>query len=66
AATSKAFAVTVQYGMPKAGPETASYYYVDHTGTFFIVDPEGRLRLRFPPGATVDQMLPDIEKLLAV
>ena len=64
-ATSKRFGVTVQYGMPKAGPETASYYYVDHTGTFFIVDREGRLRLKFPPSATVDQMLPDLEKLLA-
>ncbi len=65
-ATAKAFGVTVQYGMPKAGPETASYYYVDHTGSFFIIDTEGRLRLIFPPGATVEQMLPDIEKLLAV
>ena len=64
--TSKAFEVTVQYGMPKAGPETSSYYYVDHTGTFFIVDREGKLRLKFPPSATVEQMLPDIEKLLAV
>jgi protein SCO1 len=63
--TSKAFSVTVQYGMPKAGPETSSYYYVDHTGNFFVVDREGRLRLTFPPSATVEQMLPDIEKLLA-
>jgi protein SCO1 len=63
--TAKAFDVSVQYGMPKDGPETESYYYVDHTGTFFVVDRDGRLRLTFPPGATVDQMLPDIEKLLA-
>jgi hypothetical protein len=61
----KTFDLTVQYGQPKDGPETDSYYYVDHTGTFFVFDREGRLRLKFPPNATVDQMRPDIEKLLA-
>ena len=62
--TLKAFDATVQYGQPMDGPDTDSYYYVDHTGTFFVIDREGRLRLKFAPNATVDQMLPDIEKLL--
>lgn len=64
-ATADAFDLTVQYGQPEKGPGTESYYYVDHTGSFFIVDREGRLRLRFPPDATADQMLPDIERLLS-
>ena len=59
------FGGTVQYGQPKDGPETESFYYVDHTGTFFVVDRDGQLRLKFQPNATVDQMLPDIEKLLS-
>lgn len=59
------WSVTVQYSQPKDGPGTDSFYYVDHTGTYFIVDREGRLRLTFPPDATVDAMAPDIEHLLA-
>lgn len=62
---SESFAVTVQYGQPEEGPETESFYYVDHTGSFFVIDREGQLRLTFPPNATADQMRPDIEKLLA-
>ena len=61
----QAWDVTIQYGQPKDGPGTDSFYYVDHTGTYFIVDREGRLRLTFPPNATADQMLPDIQALLA-
>jgi protein SCO1 len=59
------FDLTVQYGQPKDGPGTDSFYYVDHTGTFFLIDREGRFRVTFPPNATVEQMLPDIELLLA-
>lgn len=59
------FGLTVQYGQPKDGPGTDSFYYVDHTGTFFLIDREGRLRVSFPPNATAEQMLPDIELLLA-
>lgn len=62
----QSFDLTVQYGQPKDGPETNSFYYVDHTGTFFVIDREGQLRLKFPPNSTVDQMVPDLEKLLAV
>ncbi len=64
-AATEGFGLTVQYGQPKDGPETASYYYVDHTGTFFVIDREGRLRLKFPPNATAEQMRSDLEKLLA-
>ena len=64
-AAMKAFGLTVAYGEPKRGPETDSYYYVDHTGTYFILDREGRLRLKFPPNATAETMRPDVEKLLA-
>ncbi len=63
-AASTAFGVTVKYGAPKHGLETDSYYLVDHTATYFVLDREGRLRLKFPPNATVEQMRPDIEKLL--
>jgi protein SCO1 len=64
-AATKGFGLTVQYGQPKDGPDSDSYYYVDHTGTFFVIDREGRLRLKFPPNATAEQMLPDLQKLLA-
>jgi protein SCO1/2 len=61
----KAFDVSVRYGQPKGGLETDTNYFVDHTANFFVVDGQGVLRLRFPPNATVDQMLADIEQLLA-
>jgi len=58
------YGLTVQYGQPKGGIEADAYYYVDHTGTFFVVDREGRLRLKYPPSVPVDQLLPDLRKLL--
>lgn len=57
--------LTVQYGQPKNGPGTDSFYYVDHTGNYYLLDRQGRLRVTHPPNATVDQMLPDVETLLA-
>lgn len=60
----KAFDASVRYGQPKGGLETDTNYFVDHTANFFIVDGQGELRLRFPPNATIDQMLADIETLL--
>lgn len=56
--------LTVQFGQPKHGPGTDSFYYVDHTGTYFVFDRQGHLRLEYPPTATVEQMLPDIRRLL--
>jgi protein SCO1/2 len=61
----RAFGLTVSYGTPKGGIETDSNYFVDHTGTFFVIDRAGRLRLKFPPNVTVDLMEPDLRKLLA-
>jgi protein SCO1/2 len=63
--TAGAFNVAIHYGAPKGGLETPTFYLVDHTATYFVIDRQGRLRLKFPPNATVDQMLPDVEKLLA-
>ena len=45
------------------GPD--GFYSVDHTSTLFVVDTRGRLRLRFSYGQPVDEMLPDIEYLIA-
>lgn len=64
-AVKEGFGITVQYGQPKEGPGTDSYYYVDHTGSFYIVDRSGKLRLKFPPDTTVERMLPDVQRLLA-
>jgi protein SCO1/2 len=60
----EAWDLTVQYGQPKDGPGTDTYYYVDHTGTYFVVDQDGRLRLEFPPNATVEDLEPDLVTLL--
>lgn len=56
--------LTVQYGQPKDGPGTNSFYYVDHTGTLFVTDRKGQLRLTFPANATAENYLPDIQTLL--
>ena len=58
------FDLTVQIGQPKDGPNTDSFYYVDHTGTYFLIDRQGRLRVTHPPNAKVENLLPDIEALL--
>lgn len=64
AAAREGWDLTVQFGQPKDGPGTDSFYYVDHTGTFFLVDRDGNLRVTFPPTASADDLLPDIETLL--
>lgn len=58
------FGITVQYGQPKDGPGTDSFYYVDHTGTYFLLDKQGRIRVQHPPNAKVEELLPDIKVLL--
>ncbi|MDY7096419.1 MAG: SCO family protein [Acidobacteriota bacterium] len=58
------FDLTVQYGQPKDGPGSDSFYYVDHTGTYFLLDRQGRIRLQHPPNAKVEELLPDIKTLL--
>ncbi len=57
--------LTVQYGQPKDGPGTTSFYYVDHTGTLFVTDRRGRMRLTFPANATAEDLLPDVRELLS-
>jgi len=57
--------ITAQYGQPKEGPGSDSFYYVDHTGTYFVIDREGRLRLEFPPNAKAEDLEPDVVALLA-
>ena len=60
----ESFELTVQYGQPKDGPGTDSYYYVDHTGTFFLLGRDGTVRVTFPPNATVEDLEADVVKLL--
>lgn len=56
--------ITVQYGQPKEGPGTDSFYYVDHTGSFFLIDREGRWVVTHGPKASVDDLVADVESLL--
>lgn len=58
------FGVTVRYSRPPDGGDETRYF-VDHTGTFFVIDPQGQLRVTFPSNATHTEMLPDVEHLLA-
>lgn len=43
----------------------ATNYSVDHSAGFFIVDPQGRLRLRSDYGQDIDLVLADLRRLLA-
>ena len=63
-ATREEFDLTVSYSQPKEGPNSNSFYYVDHTGTLFLFDRQGRLRLTHPTKAPVERLVPDIERLL--
>lgn len=58
------FGVTIRYGRPPDGGD-GSRYLVDHTGTFFIIDRAGQLRVTFPPNADADEMVPDLDYLLS-
>jgi protein SCO1/2 len=42
------------------------YYTVDHTGTLFVVDRSGQLRVRIPQDAKLPDILPDVEYLLGL
>lgn len=59
-ATTAAYDVVVR----KQTPQASGFYAVDHTGTIFVIDPEGRMHLQFPHDATVDELLPDVLELL--
>jgi len=57
----KAYGVTAQ---KRVVPGTSAAYLVDHSAFVYIIDPEGRLRLMFPFGTSIDDMTHDIELLL--
>jgi protein SCO1/2 len=42
---------------------TSAAYLMDHSAFVYVVDREGRLRLMFPFGASVDDMTHDIKLL---
>jgi protein SCO1/2 len=45
-------------------PGTQAAYLVDHSAFVYVIDPEGRLRLMFPFGTSVDDMAHDLRLLL--
>lgn len=45
-------------------PGTAAAYLVDHSAFVYVIDRDGRLRLMFPFGTSVDDMARDIALLL--
>lgn len=54
----------VFYARANAGASGASYS-IDHTAESYAYDPQGRIRLKLPQGATSQQIAEDIAKLLA-
>ena len=59
-ATMRAYDVVAK----KQKPQSSGFYAVDHTGTIFVIDPQGMLHLKFPHDAPVDDLLPDVLHLL--
>jgi protein SCO1/2 len=43
---------------------TKAAYLIDHSAFVYVVDPDGRLRLMFPFGMSIDDMAHDIGLLL--
>jgi len=64
-AAQEALGLAIQYGEPKEGPGTDTFYYVDHTGSYFLVDREGQARVLHSPTSTPEQIAPDVVALLA-
>ena len=44
---------------------SADTYFVDHTGYVYIIDQQGQWRLTFPYDAPIDDIVADVEHLLA-
>lgn len=61
---SEAWDITVQYGQPKDGPGSNSFYYVDHTGSYFLINQKGELVIKHPPNASSDDLLADVHALI--
>jgi protein SCO1/2 len=45
-------------------PGTRAAYLIDHSALAYVVDPDGRLRLMFPFGTSIDDMAHDLGLLL--
>ncbi len=45
-------------------PGTSATYLIDHSAFVYVVDPTGQLRLMFPFGMSVPDMVHDIKRLL--
>jgi protein SCO1/2 len=43
---------------------TAAAYLIDHSAFVYAIDPAGRLRLMFPFGTRVDDIVHDVKLLL--
>jgi protein SCO1/2 len=46
-------------------PESAASYTISHTTTVYALDPQGQVRMTFPYGATVDEIVNGIRQILA-
>ena len=63
-ATTEAWGVAVEKRFPPRDGARPTTYYIDHTGSFFVLDRAGRLRLRYPVDAPMEDVLADVEYLL--
>jgi protein SCO1/2 len=61
AAARKAYGVVAE---KRVVPGTAATYLIDHSAFVYVVDPAGKLRLMFPFGMSIDEMVHDIKLLL--
>jgi protein SCO1/2 len=61
AAVQKAYGVVARKQTPRG---TSAAYLVDHSALVYVIDPDGRLRLVFPFGTSIDDMTHDISLLL--
>ncbi len=61
AGVQKAYGVTAE---KRAVPGTSAAYLIDHSAFIYVIDTEGRLRLMFPFGTPVEDMVHDIQLLL--
>jgi protein SCO1/2 len=43
---------------------TAAAYLIAHSANMYVVDPQGRLRVVFPFGMAIEEMVHDIKQLL--
>jgi protein SCO1/2 len=61
AETRKAYGVVAE---KRVVPGTSASYLIDHSAFVYVVDPTGQLRLMFPFGMSVPDMVHDIKRLL--